>query len=71
MIYKGTNYTERINFATYGSECLVRDHLYFQMEQTPADNEKTITRLLLAAGGVAEPRRVAQYLIQNGVGIVR
>lgn len=53
------------------SECLVRDHLYFEMEQTPADNEKTITRLLLAAGGVAEPCRVAQYLIRNGVGIVR
>lgn len=52
------------------SECLVRDHLYFKMERTPEDDEKTIARLLLAAGGVAEPCRVAQYLIQHGVGTI-
>lgn len=53
-------------------ECITRDHIFFELERTPTGDEaETIARLLVEVGGVAEPCRVALYLIRNGVGIVR
>ena len=51
------------------SECIIRDYLRFEVERSPADDEIAITRLLIEAGGVFNPRAVAKYLIKNGVGM--
>ena len=49
------------------SECIVRDYFRFEIEQTPADEETRITRLLVEAGGVFNPRAVAKHLVAHGV----
>ena len=51
------------------SECIVRDYSRFKMERSPADDETTIVRLLVEAGGVFNPTAVAKYLVKNGVGM--
>lgn len=51
------------------SECIVRDYFRFEIERSPADVETVITRLLIEAGGVFNPRAVAKHLIKNGVGM--
>ncbi|RKJ75622.1 hypothetical protein D7X33_16515 [Butyricicoccus sp. 1XD8-22] len=51
------------------SECIIRDYFRFEFEQTSVDDETAITRLIMEAGGVFNPRAVARYLIQNGVGM--
>lgn len=52
------------------SECIVRDYFRFETERSPADVETVITRLLIEAGVVFNPRAVAKHLIANGVGMV-
>lgn len=52
------------------SECIVRDFLRFEAERTPTDDETAITRLIIEAGGVSNPREIAKYLVRNGVGIL-
>lgn len=49
------------------SECIVRDYFRFEIERTPADEETRITRLLVEAGGVFNPRAVAKHLVAHGV----
>lgn len=49
------------------SECIVRDYCRFEIERTPTDEETTMTRLLVEAGGVFNPRAVAKHLVAHGV----
>lgn len=49
------------------SECIVRDYFRFEIERTPADEETTITRLLVGAGGAFNPRAVAKHLVAHDV----
>lgn len=49
------------------SECIVRDYFRFEIGQSPADEETAITRLLVEAGGVFNPRAVAKHLVAHGV----
>mgnify|MGYP007055616220 CR=1 FL=1 len=49
------------------SECIVRDYFRFEIERSPADEETAITRLLIEAGGVFNPRAVAKHLVAHGV----
>ncbi len=50
------------------SECIVRDYLRFKPEQSPADDERVIVRLLIEIGGVFNPTAVAKHLVKNGIG---
>lgn len=49
------------------SECIVRDYCRFEIERTPTDEETTMTRLLVEAGGVFNARAVAKHLVAHGV----
>ena len=50
------------------SECIIRDFFRFEMERSAVDErEAVITRLLIEAGGVFNPRAVARHLVKNGV----
>lgn len=49
------------------SECIVRDFFRFEVERSAAEDETVITRLLIEAGGVFNPRAVARHLVKNGV----
>ena len=49
------------------SECIVRDYFRFEIEWPPAADETAITRLLIEAGGVSNPRAVAKHLVAHGV----
>ena len=49
-------------------ECIVRDFFKFEPEQSPADDERTIIRLLIEVGGVFNPTAVAKHLVKNGIG---
>ncbi len=49
------------------SECIVRDYFRFEIGWTPAAEETAITRLLIEAGGVSNPRAVAKHLVAHGV----
>lgn len=51
------------------SECLLRDNLFFEVEQTPADDATAIARLLTAYRGTFAPQQVATYLVDHGVGV--
>lgn len=50
------------------SECLVRDYLYFKPERTSSDDVGEITQLILQYGRYDDPRRLAEFLVRNGIG---
>ncbi len=50
------------------SECLVRDYLYFKPERTSSDDVGEITQLILQYGRCDEPRKLAEFLVRNGIG---
>ena len=51
------------------SECILEDYSRFELERNSTDDETAITKLLVNAGGVFNPRAVAKYLVKNGVGM--
>lgn len=62
----------RKNSVCYGvrrSECLLRDNMFFEVEQTPADDATVIARLLAEYRGAFAPQQVATYLVGHGVGM--